>query len=86
MASMIEGVSLNPGIVLVRGHAFVAWEAWQGSNEWRFLETTMIGTNSFQDACESGQRQYEQYAKFNRDRIKLHSLRELRTRGIWPME
>ncbi len=86
MASMIEGVSLNPGIVLVRGHAFVAWEAWQGSNEWRFLETTMIGTNSFQDACESGQRQYEQYAKFNRDRIKLHSLRDLRTRGIWPME
>ena len=86
LASLIEGVSLNPAIVLVPGHAFVGWEAWQGSDEWQFLETTLSGTADFEAAHVSGQRQYEQFSKFSRDKIKLHSLEQLRSRGIWPME
>ena len=86
LASLMEGVSLNPAIVLVPGHAFVGWEAWQGSDEWRFLETTLIGTADFEVAHQSGQRQYEQFSKFSKNKIKLHSLQNLRARGIWPME
>ena len=80
------GVSLNPAIVLVPGHAFVGWETWFGSDEWRYLETTMIGTADFEAARESAERQHKQFGKFNRDKIKLHSLQDLRARGIWPME
>ena len=86
LASLIEGVSLNPAIVLVPGHAFVGWEVWHGSDEWRFLETTMIGSAGFEAACQSGQRQHEAFSKYGRDKIKLHSLVDLRSRGIWPME
>jgi hypothetical protein len=86
MASLIEGVSLNPAILLVPGHALVGWETWTGSNEWQFLETTMIGTEDFTKARESGNRQYQQYSEFNKDRMKLHPLSELRSQGIWPME
>ena len=86
LASLIEGVSLNPAIVLVPGHAFVGWEAWHGSGDWRFLETTMIGAADFEAALASGTRQYEQFSKFSKNNIKLHSLQDLRSRGIWPME
>ena len=86
LASLIEGSSLNPAIVLVPGHAFLGWEKWFGSDEWQFVETTMIGSAEFDAACTSGQRLFEQFEKFSRDKIKLHSLQELRTRGVWPME
>jgi hypothetical protein len=86
LASLIEGVSLNPAIVLVPGHAFVGWETWHGSGEWRFLETTLMGTADFEIANKSGQRQFDQFSKFSRDKIKLHSVQDLRARGIWPME
>lgn len=86
LASLLEGVSLNPAIVLVPGHAFVGWEAWHGSGDWNFLETTMIGTADFEAANNSGQRQYDQFSKFSKNKIKLHSLEDLRSRGIWPME
>ena len=86
LASLMEGISLNPAIVLIPGHAFVGWEAWYGSDDWRFLETTLIGTTDFEAAHKSGQRQYEQFSKFSKDKIKLHSLQDLRSRGIWPME
>lgn len=86
MASLLEGASLNPAIVLVPGHAFVGWERWEGTDEWSFLETTMIGTAGIDDALKSGQRQYNESLKFSPDHLKLHRLAELRARGIWPME
>ena len=86
MASLLEGVSLNPAIVLVPGHAFVGWEVWDGADEWRFLETTMIAAGDFEAASQSAQRQYEQFQKFASDKVKLHSLKDLRNRSIWPME
>ena len=55
MASLLEGFSLNPAIVVIPGHAFLGWETWPNSHVWRYLETTMIGTNNFQEACESAE-------------------------------
>ena len=85
-ASLLESASLSPAIVLVPGHAFVGWEAWDGSDDWRFLETTMVGTHDFAAACASGQRQYQQAETFGRSRLRVHKLVDLRAQSIWPME
>lgn len=86
LASLIEGISLNPAILLVPGHALVGWEKGPGANEFQFLETTMIGSAEFDAAADSGQRQYEEMLKYNQDGFKLHSVGALRAQGIWPME
>jgi hypothetical protein len=92
VASLLEGISLSPAIVLVPGHAFVAWETWSDSNEWNYLETTMIGTHTFEQACASGESQakrQESLAKStgNPYHFRRMPLRILRVRyGITPME
>lgn len=91
-ASLLEGISMNPAIVLVPGHAFVAWETWKNMNEWRYLETTMIGTHTFQEARSSGEalaKKYQELKKKNNQPLYFRrlSLKELRTdKGITPME
>jgi hypothetical protein len=86
LASLLEGASLNPAIVLVPGHAFLGWETWEGSGEWQCLETTLIGSADFADACRAGQRQYEDYRQHGPELLKVLPLSGLRARGIWPME
>jgi hypothetical protein len=85
-ASLLEGSSLNAALVLVPGHAFVGWEVWDGSDDWKFLETTMVGSHEFEAACLSGERQFEQAKLFGSGRLVVHKLGELRARAIWPME
>ena len=92
-ASLLEAVSLSPGIVLVPGHAFVAWETWRESpSQWKFLETTMIGSSSFEEACASAEKTaatYQQLATSTKDptAFRLLPVHYLRTKlGITPME
>jgi hypothetical protein len=90
-ASLLESASLHAGIVLVPGHAFVAWEKWRHSDEWDYLETTMIGTHDFAAAHASGRDQYTRWfaqrARAGGDpRVRLLKLNNLRATGIWPME
>ncbi len=92
IASVLEAASLNPGIVLVPGHAFVAWETQDGNGQWDYLETTMIGKHEFEAAHKSGQIQAKrQKALFDQVKdsyyFQLLSLPDLRARyGITPME
>jgi hypothetical protein len=86
MASLLEGASLNAALILVPGHALVAWETWDGSGEWRCLETTLIGSADFDAACHSGQRILDEDQNYYSDRLRIHRLADLRERGIWPME
>ncbi len=92
MASVLEAASLNPALVLVPGHAFLAWETQDGSREWEYLETTMIATRSFEAAHESGRAQagyWEERLEQTQDPyfFRLLSLPHLRSRlGITPME
>jgi len=92
MASLLEAASLSPGLVLVPGHAFLAWEQQQGSGEWDFLETTMIGSDDFDAAHLRGKVLAEQYrtlAQSSDDErfFRLLSVPELRVdHGITPME
>ena len=85
-ASLLEGASLCPALLLVPGHALVGWESLDGYGDWQFLETTLLATGDFEAACRSGQAQYQAAVDHYPDGVKLHRLSELRARGIWPME
>ena len=81
MASALEAASLNPGIVFVPGHAFLAWQT-QPAGSWDFLETVMIGTHDFDSAREAGRTMAEQFQI-----TEPLSILDLRTeRGITPMQ
>ncbi|MCW2569412.1 MAG: hypothetical protein JWN54_3509 [Mycobacterium sp.] len=92
VASLLEALSMSPAIVVVPGHAFLAWETWQDSGEWRYLETTMIGSATFDEACASAERTaatYRQAAERtgNPLQFRRRSLQELRSvHQITPME
>lgn len=82
-ASLLEAASLSPAIVLVPGHAFIAWETWKQKNQWRFLETTMIGKATFEEACRSAEttaKRYQTEATQTKNplRFRLRPLRSLR--------
>jgi hypothetical protein len=85
-ASLLEGASLSPALLLVPGHALVGWESDEGAGDWEFLETTMVGAADFDAARRSGTRQYEDAREFAPDDVRLHRVADLRARGIWPME
>jgi hypothetical protein len=92
LASLLEAISLNPALVVVPEHAFVAWQTWPDDDDWRYLETTMIGNHSFQEACDSAAKTaafYQARRKATGDPRYFirHPLRLLRTeRRIMPME
>jgi hypothetical protein len=89
VASLLEAISLHPAIVIVPGHAFVAWETFRESGTWRYLETTMIPTHSFAEACaraEQSAAQWQAEASANPGLWRRLALRDLRAHGITPLE
>ncbi len=89
IASLLEAISLNPAIVIVPGHAFVGWETWKNNNEWRYLETTMLSTDSFDAASLQGDQMAMQWQALDggaNTMFKRWSLRDLRAMGITPLE
>lgn len=95
IASLLEAISLNPAIVVVPGHAFVAWETWRdpnrGSGIWKFLETTLIATSTFQEACAAAEKTAAAWKKKSIDDVKpelfrLLAMNQLRADGITPLE
>jgi hypothetical protein len=91
MASLLEAASLQPAIVLVPGHAFVAWETWDGTDEWDYLETTMISSHDFDAARQKARSLFEKYSAEDLETddgpmLRVLKLNELRSQGIWPME
>jgi hypothetical protein len=92
MASLLEGISLSAALVILPGHAMVAWQVDPKEDEWTYLETTMIGSHEFEDAKAEGKAKADLY-KGMRDGMedpnyfRLWPLRELRADyGITPME
>ena len=53
-ASLLEQIGLHPVIVIVPGHAFLGWETWENSNEYEYLEATMVGYSDFDTAYKTG--------------------------------
>jgi hypothetical protein len=59
-ASLLELANLQPMMVIVPGHSFIGWRTWQGLEQLEFLETTLTGTDSFENALRVGQNQYRE--------------------------
>jgi hypothetical protein len=88
-ASLLEAISLNPAIVIVPGHAFLAWETGRNSNEWKYLETTMVSTHTFDEACTQAEltaAAWKASAGAGPAMLTLWSMRELRAQNITPLE
>jgi hypothetical protein len=60
MASLLEAMSLNPALVVLPAHALLAWEAWDGDGEWRYLETTALD-RTFEEARARGEEEVAAY-------------------------
>ncbi len=54
-ASLLEHVKIQPAIVIIPGHALVAWATTKGGKRWRYLETTELGKQPFEKAVEIGE-------------------------------
>ena len=88
-ASVLEAASLRPAIVLVPGHAFLAWQTTEGGNDWEYLETTLLGNKSFDHAVKQGRilaQKYQQLATTRPGAFTRLPLHDLRAQAIWPME
>ncbi len=93
VASLLEAISLNPAIVLIPGHALLGWQTWNDETaQWRYLETTMIGWSTFEEAQASGEVMADRYRKLATDHqdnslFRSWPLRTLRAEyGITPLE
>lgn len=81
-ASAIEAMDMNPLLVLVPGHAFVACETDRGSHQYIFIETTVLGQGmTFADALAAGQKNWQKY----QSQSMLIDVRHWQARGITPM-
>ncbi|MBI4670302.1 MAG: transposase [Chloroflexi bacterium] len=94
-ASLLELASLEPMLVLVPGHAFVGWRVWQGSDDYEFVETTMIGSDEFDAAQGFAQQEYTDALErgyFSRGLFdpggfaRMIDVVACHTRGIMPLE
>ena len=87
-ASALENIGIQPVIVLLPAHAFVGWRTWSGSDTLDFLETTMIGSDSFDSAEAHGLAEYASEVDaghFESCVSTLTYVDSLRARGLTPL-
>lgn len=94
-ASFLELASIEPLIILIPGHAFVGWRAWEGTESYEFLETTMIRNGDFDSAQKAAQEAFDKMTfegYFSNSLFSQHGFAKIidiakcRTRGIYPIE
>lgn len=86
-ASALENIGINPYIVIVPGHAFLAWGDGNGNIE-GVLETTMVGNSAFDDAYDYGLQEYNEEinnGNFDSGESMIISVNDMRGIGITPM-
>ncbi len=85
MASALEAIDLEPLLVIIPHHCFLGWKIMPGSKECEFLETTMIGTHTFEEACAYGYQEYTNWAKYSKTgSVKLIDTKMLHVGGFVP--
>jgi hypothetical protein len=83
MASALEAIGIEPLLVLVTGHCFLGWRELSGSSQCEFLETTMIGTATFEDALTTGYSEYATHLQAGDTTIV--DIAKARLEGLIPM-
>jgi hypothetical protein len=81
-ASAFENLGMDPSVVLVPGHAYVAVKVAEGSDKLLYIDPALIGRVGFEASVESAQ---NGLAKFNSSQINIIRVNDARQAGIFPM-
>lgn len=89
-ASVFEKILLRPVIVTVPGHVYVGLPISWDSNTYYFLEATMVGRATFEEAVEVANQSFMENALpyIEADRRDMYfwlDVWEAREQGIWPI-
>jgi hypothetical protein len=89
-ASTLELLGMEPVVIVRTGHAYVGVKSAPGSSIVWPVETTMVGTDSFDDAFNTGVDELiadegQGQAPMKDPQLHLVDIKALRTRGILPM-
>jgi len=82
-ASALESIGMSPYIEIVPGHAFLCYDLNPTRTSYDCLETTMIGSYSFEEAEEEGV--YEANEYFNNPETQFISVSDERAYGVMPI-
>jgi hypothetical protein len=83
-ASLLEAASLRPALVVLPGHALLAWNG--GAGAWEHLETTVSSVQPFASACEIASRQLQALAARPDIAPRYVDVAAERRRGLVPLE
>lgn len=81
-AALFENLGMDPAIVLVPGHAYIAIRIAPGSKKFLYIETSLTGRADFDVAVASARRSL---AKFTNAQVTRINVRQARLDGIYPM-
>lgn len=88
-ASLYEKIGLDPVIIRMPGHAFLAVPVNEDSATYYFIETTLVGRDSFEAAINSGAKKFNEiYPQLRKDRHDLYywlNISAMRAEGILPI-
>lgn len=60
-ASAFESLGMNPVLLILPAHMFVGVETYPKSGHYVFIETTIVGTSSFEDAVVQGNEKFNEF-------------------------
>ncbi len=88
-ASILRKLDMNPFLVLVPGHMFVGLYLDEEANEFSCIETTMLGSHTFEEAVDAGNAQYakyeDQFEEVDQLQCEIVDIDEARKSGILPI-
>ncbi len=87
-ASAVEALSLEPAIIRIPGHAFLAVRMDDQNAQYYVIETTMIGRSSFEDAMDVGKREFNEtmpHLEAQEDGYAWVTIPSARQKGILPI-
>jgi len=82
MASALEAIGIEPLLILIPGHAFLGWRDASGSGVVEFVETTMIGSQSFETATAYAMSEY--YKAYFANEATVVDVTTARAEGLLP--
>jgi hypothetical protein len=87
-ASVVEALGMQPAIIMVPGHAYVAVRVDDTNDNYYFIETTMIGQATFKEAVTMGNSEWQKaqpYVSSGTEDYGWVDVPEARSNGIVPI-
>lgn len=81
-ASLFENLGMDPAVVLVPGHAYIAVRESEESNSYLYIETSLTGRASFETAVTAATRGIGKLPQ--KDVVRI-GISDARSAGIYPM-